>query len=65
MDSDPSVRRRSRLDRLQKFLPSPLSQVWERDFEIWLLCSQIWEKGLGDEGIFGLLQEVYSWGERL
>ena len=33
--------------------------MWERDFEIWLPFSQAWEKGLGDEGIFGLLQEVY------
>jgi len=32
--------------------------VWERDFEIWLSFSHAWEKGLGDEGIFGLLQEV-------
>jgi len=32
--------------------------MWERDFEIWLPFSQTWEKGLGDEGIFGLSQEV-------
>jgi len=38
--------------------------MWERDFEIWLPFSQVWEKGLGDEGIFGLLQEVYWFGKK-
>ncbi|MCY7272638.1 MAG: hypothetical protein LH702_02550, partial [Phormidesmis sp. CAN_BIN44] len=31
----------------------------------WLPFSQTWEKGLGDEGIFGLLQEVYFVGMAL
>jgi hypothetical protein len=42
--------------------PKSLSQAWERDFEAFLPFSQIWEKGLGDEGKCSNLQTWHAPG---